>query len=56
MHLIDLSGHALLRWWTWETYQKNVGEGDDANFLFKKRKVIDDYLIQKNYFKAKKQQ
>ena len=32
---------------------KYVGENENA-YAFKKRKVMDDYIIQKNYFKSKK--
>lgn len=53
MHLLDLSGHALLRYMTNEV----VGKYVDLNaneFAYKKRQNLDDYLSQKNYFKDKK--
>ena len=54
MQAIDLAGHYLLRRITWPTVSKHVGE-NEMEFAFKKKKVMDDYLIQKNYFKSKKE-
>ena len=53
MQAIDLAGHALLRYMTKPIVDKYVGENEEA-YAFKKRKVMDDYIIQKNYFKSKK--
>ena len=53
MQAIDLAGHALLRYMTKPIVDKYVGENENA-YAFKKRKVMDDYIIQKNYFKSKK--
>jgi hypothetical protein len=53
MQAIDLAGHALLRLMTKPIVDKYVGENEEA-YAFKKRKVMDDYIIQKNYFKSKK--
>lgn len=54
MQGIDLFGHALLRYMTKPIVDKYVGENENE-YAFKKRKVMDDYIIQKNYFKSKKE-
>ena len=53
LQAIDLAGHAMLRYMTKPIVDKYVGENENA-YAFKKRKVMDDYIIQKNYFKSKK--
>lgn len=53
MQLLDLTGHAILRYMTRPIVDKYVGE-NEMEYAFKKRKIMDDYLIQKNYFKSKK--
>ena len=53
MQLIDLTGHACLRYMTRPIVDKYVGE-NEMEFAFKRKKVLDDYIIQKNYFKSKK--
>lgn len=53
MQLIDLTGHAMLRYWTRPVVDKYVGINENE-FASKRRKGIDDYLIQKDYFKNKK--
>ena len=53
MHLMDLSGHVAMRQLTQSIVDKHVGVNEDS-FAFKK-KTVDDYLVQKNYFKVKKE-
>ncbi len=53
MQLLDITGHACLRYLTKPIVNKYVGE-NEMEFAFKKKRVMDDYLIQKNYFKSKK--
>jgi len=53
MQLIDLSGHALLRYISKPVVHKYVSENELA-MLGKKKKFMNDYLSQKNYFKNKK--
>lgn len=53
MQMIDIAGHAALRYMTRPIVDKYVGE-NDMEFAFKRKKIMDDYLIQKNYFKSKK--
>lgn len=53
MQLLDLAGHAMLRYMTRPIVTKYVGE-NEMEYAFKKKKVMDDYIIQKNYFKSKK--
>ena len=53
MQLLDITGHACLRYLTKPIDNKYVGE-NEMEFAFKKKRVMDDYLIQKNYFKSKK--
>ena len=53
MHAVDLSGHFLMRQLTDEIVQEHVGLNENS-FAFKK-KTVDDYLVQKNYFKTKKE-
>ena len=52
MHLMDLSGHFAMRMLTQSIVEEHVGVNEDS-FAFKK-KTVDDYLVQKNYFKTKK--
>jgi hypothetical protein len=53
MQLLDLAGHAALRYMTKPIVDKYVGE-NEMEYAFKKKKIMDDYIIQKNYFKSKK--
>ena len=53
MQFIDVLGHAMFRGYTESTLNKYVGDAAGANFTSDKA-VMDDYLIQKNYFKGKK--
>ena len=52
MQAIDASGHWGLRKMTENIVEKHIGYNEDS-FAFKK-KTVDDYLVQKNYFKTKK--
>jgi hypothetical protein len=54
MHCIDLAGHAMFRAFTEPTLNKYMQASDSQNFLNQKKKTVDDYLIQKDYFKGKK--
>ena len=53
MHAVDLSGHLAMRMLTQPIVDKHVGL-NEMSFAFKK-KTVDDYLVQKNYFKSKKE-
>ena len=54
MHLIDLAGHGMFRYITKPVVNKYVGLNEEA--LYNKRnKLMEDYIIQKNYFQNKKQ-
>ena len=52
MHAMDLAGHGIMRLMTQNIVEENVGI-NESSFAFKK-KTVDDYLVQKNYFKTKK--
>lgn len=52
MHAMDLSGHMLMRQLTHSIVDEHIGVNEES-FAFKK-KTVDDYLVQKNYFKTKK--
>lgn len=52
MHAMDLSGHFMMRMLTRSIVDEHIGVNEDS-FAFKK-KTVDDYLVQKNYFKTKK--
>ena len=56
MHLIDCAGHLMMKRWTNNLYQEYVGINQD-NLYSKssKKKQMDDYIIQKNYFKTRKE-
>ena len=54
MQCLDLAGHAILRYMTKPIVEKYVGENENE-YAFKKKKIMDDYIIQKNYFKSKKE-
>ena len=54
MHLIDLTGHAMFKFYTMPVVEKHTSLNQDE-ILFKQKKSIDDYLVQKNYFKTKKE-
>jgi hypothetical protein len=51
--MIDLSGHATMRYITRPVINKYVAEVQNE-YSSKKKKLLDDYLIQKNYLKLKK--
>eukprot|EP00352_Strombidinopsis_acuminata_P003927 CAMPEP_0176380636 /NCGR_PEP_ID=MMETSP0126-20121128/31282_1 /TAXON_ID=141414 ORGANISM="Strombidinopsis acuminatum, Strain SPMC142" /NCGR_SAMPLE_ID=MMETSP0126 /ASSEMBLY_ACC=CAM_ASM_000229 /LENGTH=80 /DNA_ID=CAMNT_0017744063 /DNA_START=245 /DNA_END=487 /DNA_ORIENTATION=+ len=53
MHMIDIAGHALLRYMTHSIVDKHIGLNEEQ-YALQKKKVMDDYLVQKDYFKAKK--
>jgi hypothetical protein len=54
MQMLDLTGHAMLRYMTRPVVNKYVGI-NEMEFAGKRKKNIDEYLIQKNYFKNKKE-
>ena len=54
MHLIDVFGHFLFRLQTHQVLEKHIGINEEE-FALKKKKTMDDYLIQKDYFKEKKE-
>jgi hypothetical protein len=53
MHVIDCAGHLMMRKWTESLYEKHLGFEDSA--FYSKKKQWDDYIVQKNYFKNKKE-
>lgn len=53
MHLIDVFGHFLFRLQTAQVIDKHTTINEDE-FALRKKKAMDDYLIQKNYLKTKK--
>ena len=53
MYGIELTGHAMMKYMSLPIYDKYVGI-NESEFAFKKKKATDDYLIQKNYFRQKK--
>lgn len=54
MQLLDLTGHALMRYMSRSVVDKYVALNENE-FAYKKKQKLDDYLIQKNYFKEKKE-
>ncbi|TNV72943.1 hypothetical protein FGO68_gene2353 [Halteria grandinella] len=54
MQLLDLTGHAMLKYSTREIVGRHVGQ-NELGYAYNKKKLMDDYLIQKNYFKTKKE-
>jgi hypothetical protein len=44
MQLLDLAGHAALRYMTKPIVNKYVGV-NEMEFAFKKKKIMDDYII-----------
>ena len=44
MQLIDLAGHAMLKYMTKPIVNKYIGE-NEMQFAFKKKKIMDDYII-----------
>lgn len=44
MQLIDLAGHAMLKYWTREVVGKHVGL-NELGYAYNKKKLMDDYLI-----------
>ena len=52
MQTIDLFGHFIMRTMTGRIVEQHVGINEESFAL--KKKVVDDYLVQKNYFKTKK--
>ena len=54
MHLIDLAGHAFFKFYTLPVVDRHISL-NEAQFANNKKKTMDDYLVQKNYFKTKKE-
>jgi len=54
MHVIDVFGHFVFRLQTFQTVDKHVGVNEEE-FAMKKKQTMDDYLVQKNYLKNKKE-
>ncbi len=46
MQILDLAGHAALRYMTKPIVDKHTGINENE-YAFKKKKIMDDYLIQK---------
>jgi len=53
MQLIEVSGSALFRWYTQAIVDSHTSLNNES--FATKKKVIDEYLIQKNYFRTKKE-
>ena len=53
MHLVDLTGHGMMRLLSKPIVEEHIGL-NEMSFTSKK-KTVDDYLVQKNYFKSKKE-
>mmetsp|Transcript_35598 Transcript_35598/g.46847 ORF Transcript_35598/g.46847 Transcript_35598/m.46847 type:complete len:105 (+) Transcript_35598:212-526(+) len=53
MHMVDLAGFFLMHTLSKGIVDEHVGL-NEMSFAFKK-KTVDDYLVQKNYFKSKKE-
>ena len=53
MHLMDLTGHGMMRLLTKPIVEEHIGL-NEMSFASQK-KTVDDYLVQKNYFKSKKE-
>ena len=52
MHLMDLTGFFMMHMASKSIVEEHVGI-NDMSFAYKK-KTVDDYLVQKNYFKSKR--
>lgn len=52
MQLIDVAGHALMRYYTRDVVAEHI---EESNNPLLQRKVLDDYIIQKNYYRSKKE-
>ena len=53
MHLIDCLGHLLFKWWTNDCYNRHI-RIDPMQAMKNKKAELDSYIVQKSYFKAKK--
>ena len=53
MHLLDCSGHFMMRKMTESVYDKHIGFDEEQSYS--KKKMWDDYATQKSYFKNKKE-
>ena len=53
MHLIDIFGHFLFRLQAQQIMDRHMSLNENELAL-KKKKTMDDYLVQKNYLKGKK--
>ena len=53
MHAIDCFGHFMMKKYTQKVYMKHIGIYDDGGQTTKNQ--IEDYIVQKNYFRAKKE-
>ena len=51
MHLIDLTGHLMFRFYTQPVVDR-LTKGDSKD---SQKKVLEDYLTQKSYFKSTKE-
>ena len=53
MQAIDIMGHFVFRYMTMPVVDRHVTLNKEA-MLFKNKQVMEDYLVQKNYFNSKK--
>ena len=51
MQLISLSGYFAMKWWTKQVYKDHIEIDEGLGY----KKKMDDYIVSKTYFKAKKQ-
>ena len=52
MHAINCGGHLLMKYWTRDIFNQHIKMDDDR---ISKKRELDDYVVQKNYFRSKKQ-
>ena len=54
MHVIDCLAHFAMKKYTQKVYMKHIGIYDDQANSVNTKKQMEDYIVQKNYFRAKK--
>lgn len=54
MYMIEVAGFVIFRKMTWPIVDKYVGDNEEE-YEAKKKKLMTDYLIQRDYFKNKKE-
>ena len=51
MHAINCGGHLLMKYWTRPVFNKHIKIDEDR---VSKKRQLDDYIVQKDYFRNKK--